>query len=194
MTGHNRRLLTRLDRALLAMRRCVTLPEVTGLPVPGLDHGIDAAKALACMAVADLGQGRGQQPITVKDVAGALTLEHSSASRLLTETEAAGLLSRGTDPDDRRRTTVRLTEVGERLAEQLVGARTYALDQLLSDWSPADVEQLVRLLERYEVTLEARLDDVIAETIERFTGPPGTSGHSGASGAPVLAETAVAGR
>ncbi len=172
MTEHDPRALTRLDHALLAMRRCVTLPEVTGLPVPGLEHGIDAAKALACMAIADLGQGRGHRPITVKDVAAALTLEHSSASRLLSETEVAGLLIRGTDPEDRRRTTVELTEVGQRLAEQLVGARTYALDRLLTDWPAEDVGALVTLLERFTVALDERLDDVIAETIDRFTAAP----------------------
>lgn len=172
MTGHERQLLTRLDHALLAMRRCVTLPEVTGLPVAGLDHGIDSAKALACMAVGDLSHDAAQGPVTVKDVAAALTLEHSSASRLLSECEAAGLLRRGTDAQDRRRTTVELTEVGQRLAEQLVGARTYALDRLLDDWSTADVERLVRLLERYTAALEERLEDVIAETIERFTSAP----------------------
>ena len=54
-----------------------------------------------------------------RDLACALGVEGPTVVRKLDALEAAGLLERGADPDDRRDTRVRLTEAGRNAYEQL---------------------------------------------------------------------------
>lgn len=61
----------------------------------------------------------GPRPASVTDVAAALLLRTHSATELVARTEQAGLLTRGVDPDDRRRTTCTLTPRGHRVLERL---------------------------------------------------------------------------
>jgi DNA-binding MarR family transcriptional regulator len=55
----------------------------------------------------------GSGPASVTDVADALLLRRNSATELLARVEAAGLITRSPDPDDRRRTLVALTPEGD---------------------------------------------------------------------------------
>lgn len=162
---HDAHAVERLDRALLGIRRAVTLSEITSMPLPELPDGLDLAKAMGCMAIADLMAEEPDRIVTVKDVAQSLALEHSTASRLLADTESEGLLERHTDPTDRRRTSVRLTEVGQRSVERIVATRTWALDALLADWSEADIDRFADYVERFTTTMRERLDSVIAEAV-----------------------------
>ncbi len=95
---HDAHAVERLDRALLGIRKAVTLSDITSMPLPELPGGLDLAKAMACMAIADLISDEPDRIVTVKDVAQSLALEHSTASRLLADTEAEGLIERGIDP------------------------------------------------------------------------------------------------
>ncbi len=172
--GHETESVARLDRALLSARRAVSLPEIAALPLPELDRSLDPAKALACMAIADLMQDQPDRTVTVKDVAAALTLEHSTASRLLADTEALGLLRRASDPQDRRRTSVSLTPTGQHVVEQIVAIRNWALSEVLADWQDADLLRFAELIEGFTQALRSNLDRVILQASDRFrvgTGP-----------------------
>jgi len=67
---------------------------------------------------------------TVGDVAGYLLLRPQSAVELIDRAEAAGLLERWQDDDDRRVVRIRLTPDGERRLDQLVPAHIDELQQL----------------------------------------------------------------
>lgn len=149
--------MARLGAALMGLRRAMARPPVTELPVPGLGRRVDLAKVMACVALRELAQG--QPTVAVKDLAAHLQLEHSTASRLMGEAEEEGLVVRTADAADRRRTTVALTETGQRVVDGATAAQSAFLAILLADWPEADVAQLARLLERLRHTVEARRGD-----------------------------------
>ncbi len=167
---HDPETLQRLDRALLRMRRSVVRPEIVAVPIPALDHSVDLAKVMACLAVSDLHALAEPHPtVTVKDVAAALELDHSTASRLLVDMQAEGLIERSSDPADRRRTVVDLTPTGEAVVRESSSIRTWAIDMMLAEWSEADLAEFTRLVERFGATIESRMPGVLQAAIERVS-------------------------
>lgn len=172
--AHDPAVIERLDRALLRMRHTVVRPEITSVPIPALQRTVDLAKVMACLVIADLqGLEDSSGPVTVKDVASALELEHSTASRLLTETEAEGLVIRSTDPTDRRRTLAELTSTGQAVVEQSSAIRTWAIDTMLSEWSSRDLATFTELVERFSATIESRSEAVLRAAVQRFQDETG---------------------
>lgn len=166
---HDPALIRRLDRALLRMRRTVVRPETNSVPIPALQHPVDLAKVMACLAVSDLqGLDDPPGPVSVKNVALALGLEHSTASRLLAETEAEDLVHRTTDPGDRRRTVVTLTATGDIVVSQSSAIRAWAMDLMLARWDPAELRTFAELIEKFTETIDARAESVIDATQEHF--------------------------
>jgi DNA-binding MarR family transcriptional regulator len=151
-------LVDTLDRTFRRLRRSMIRPPAGLVPVPALGRQLDIAKIFACDAVADLAAA--QPTVTVKDVAGVLDLEHSTVSRLLGECEAEGLLERGQDPQDRRRTTVALTDLGRAVVRDATEMTRFFTRLLLSDWPREDVEELQRLLTRLADTVNTRMDSL----------------------------------
>lgn len=147
--------LARIDRSLMALRQVLVRPVTAELPVPSLGRSVDFAKVMACEAAAMLASA--DAPLTVKSLSAALHLDHSTMSRVLADAEANGLLVRGSDPADRRRTTVELTEDGRSLVADGIAMRTWFMGQLLDDWTTEDVDTLARLLERAVGTFDERL-------------------------------------
>jgi len=177
---HDPALIERLDRALLRMRRTVVRPETNSVPIPALQHPVDLAKVMACLVTSDLqGLDDPPRPVAVKDVAFALGLEHSTASRLLAEAEAEGLIQRSTDPADRRRTVVQLTHTGDVVVAQSSAIRTWAIDLMLAKWDPADLSTFAELVEKFTSTIEARSEAVIQAAVEHFRDPAGPAGPAG---------------
>lgn len=159
-------LVDTLDKTFRRLRRAIVRP-VSGLvPVPALGRQLDVAKVHAVDAVAELALT--QDTVTVKDVATFLDLEHSTVSRLLGEVEDDGLLVRGTDPTDRRRTTVELTELGRAVvADATVKTRFFAR-LILDDWSLDDVEALTRLMTRLAETMQAKLGSLPERAMQEY--------------------------
>lgn len=167
---------TRIDRAIMHMRRMLVKPPELSMPMPSLGRSVEVAKVHACLAVAEVGgqsDDDNKKTASVKDVAAVLGLEHSTASRLLGEAENDGLVVRGTDPDDRRRTTVALTEDGRLVVQDSDAMRTWAMGQVFCDWSERDLKTLATMLERMSQTLSERMPDVLCDARERF--PDSTS-------------------
>jgi DNA-binding MarR family transcriptional regulator len=170
---HDPVLIERLDRALLRMRRAVVRPESTSVPIPALQRTVDLAKIMACLAIADLQDPEDPlRPVTVKDVAAALSLEHSTTSRLLADTEAEDLIRRTTDSQDRRRTVVHLTSTGQVVVEQSATIRTWSIDALLADWTPQELSTFTELIEKFSATIDERSAQVMAAGIQRFRDAP----------------------
>jgi DNA-binding MarR family transcriptional regulator len=159
-------LVDSLDRTLRRLRRAMMKPPATTVPVPALGKPLDMAKIFACDAVSDLAQRK--PSVTVKDVAAELELEHSTASRLLSDVEQDGLVTRGTDPDDRRRTTLELTDLGESVVGDATAITRFFTRLLLSEWPREDVEDLTRLLGRLADTVHEKLDVLPERAMAEF--------------------------
>lgn len=166
-----------LLRAFGRLRRLMIKPATSLVPLPSTGRRVDLAKVMACQAVADAAEiasseGAGTSP-TVKDVALALGLEHSTASRLLGEAEGEGLVVRGTDPADRRRTTVTLTDLGRSVVRESVEIQSRVLGAVLEGWERAEVCVFARLIERFAGSLHAEVPDILRQCqvdIARRTG------------------------
>lgn len=177
-------LVDTLDKTFRRLRRAIVRP-VSGLvPVPALGRQLDVAKVHAVDAVAELSLV--QETVTVKDVAAFLDLEHSTVSRLLGEIEDDGLLVRGTDPADRRRTTVELTDLGRAVVTDATTTTRFFARLLLDDWPLEDVEALTRLMTRLAETMQAKLGTLPERAMEEFhrlhaeaTGVAAGSGGAG---------------
>jgi DNA-binding MarR family transcriptional regulator len=138
--------LTRLDAALLALRRIVEAPSAR----PWIQHGtmrVEVSTMLVVDALACAPEG----VASVGDIADALKVAHSTASRLVDRAVGAGMVARSRAGDDPRRVRLQLTAEGERLQEAALRFRTSRLAAMLADWPVSDVEALTELLERLAV-------------------------------------------
>lgn len=144
-----------LDHAFRRVRRSLVKPPQSEVPVPSLGRPLDIAKVFACDAIAELSASG--DAVTVTGVATALRLKHSTVSRLLGGIELDGLLVRGIDAKDRRRTTVMLTQTGEAVVDDARRMARFVTRAVLADWSETDVELLAGLLTRLADSAADRL-------------------------------------
>lgn len=138
----------RLDAALLALRRFLQVPSAEPRCTTLRDGGdrVEFSTVLVVDAVARLDHA---VACSIGDVAHALQVAHSTASRLVERAVRAGMLRRGRSRKDPRRTVLQLTAAGGGLQREAVDFRTARLDALLSDWPAPDVTTFTRLLERF---------------------------------------------
>ncbi|HVU60772.1 MAG TPA: MarR family transcriptional regulator [Mycobacteriales bacterium] len=85
-------------------------------------------------------------PLRIGDLAEREGVTAPTATRVVASLEDAGLLSRSSDPSDRRTSYIALTDAAREKLESVRGAQATALVQRLSDMSPADVQRLLDLL------------------------------------------------
>jgi DNA-binding MarR family transcriptional regulator len=95
------------------------------------------------------------EPLRIGDLADREGVSAPTATRLVASLEDAGLLSRTSDPADRRTAYVALTDAGREKLDWARGVRTARLVQRLSAMPPANVQRIVELLP----ILESRLVD-----------------------------------
>jgi DNA-binding MarR family transcriptional regulator len=86
------------------------------------------------------------QPLRIGDLADREGVSAPTATRLVASLEDAGLLTRTTDPADRRTAYVALTAAGTEKLAWAREIRTASLAQRLSAMPEADVRQLIELL------------------------------------------------
>ena len=171
-------LVDTLDRAFRGLRKSMIRPPAGSVPVPALGRQLDMAKIFACDAVAELSET--QDTVSVKDVATLLDLEHSTVSRLLGEIEDDGLIVRGVDPADRRRTTISLTYLGRAVVADATAMSRFFTRILLADWDREDVEALTTLMSRLSRTVHERLALLPELALQQFASehcaaPPPTA-------------------
>jgi DNA-binding MarR family transcriptional regulator len=87
-----------------------------------------------------------RESVRIGDLAEAEGVSAPTATRLVASLEEAGLLSRKTDPADRRTAYVALTHEGRAKLEWARSVRTASLAHRLSEMPEADVRRLVELL------------------------------------------------
>ena len=88
------------------------------------------------------------QAARVSELAAALQIDQSVASRQVAALEAAGFVERTVDPEDRRAHLLGVTDAGRAAIGDVHRTLTEALGEALREWEPDDVVTLARGLER----------------------------------------------
>lgn len=83
------------------------------------------------------------------DLAAHYALDKSTVSRQVRALEAAGLVQRGTDPDDHRVQVLDLTPAGADILAQVTRNRRAMFRERLADWHPDDLDAFAGYLLRY---------------------------------------------
>jgi DNA-binding MarR family transcriptional regulator len=103
--------------------------------------GLTMAQARVLRLVASSGR-----PLRMADIAAGLEVVPRSVTTMVDGVEAAGLIVRSTDPDDRRSILVRLTDRGLALLESLEQARRATAEEVFGGLGDDDRAHLARLL------------------------------------------------
>ena len=99
-----------------------------------------------CMGVLDVVARL--QPVSQRQISDELGLDASDVVGVLDILEAAEMVERRRDPQDRRRHAVVLTERGETAACRFAALRAKVTDRVLSELDPDERRLLVELLDR----------------------------------------------
>ena len=87
-------------------------------------------------------------PVGVVELGNLVGRDHSTISRQVAKLEALGLIERYADPADQRIRLLQPTAAGHKMLRQLRQARRNLMAENFSDWSQADLDTLVTLLQR----------------------------------------------
>ncbi|MEV7827220.1 MarR family winged helix-turn-helix transcriptional regulator [Microbacterium enclense] len=87
--------------------------------------------------------------LSVGEIAEAVGVDQPRASRLVQQSVELGLVAREPDPDDARRTRVRLTPEGQGLVSGFQGRRRDAVRNALASFSDAERVEFARLLAKF---------------------------------------------
>jgi DNA-binding MarR family transcriptional regulator len=115
------------DQLGVVVTRLVNLLREAVLP-----PGMNSAQARTLLALHDAG------PQRVTDLARLDHLKQPTMSAVLIRMERLGWVRRHDDDDDLRAVVVDITDSGDRVAQQLIAARTAVIDSYLGDLSAAD--------------------------------------------------------
>jgi DNA-binding MarR family transcriptional regulator len=145
--------LVAIEQAMVTLRRSWSRRSLqrrtaaTGMAgATGAAAGVGAGEA-AAFQVLDAIEAGG--PLTVNGVADALAVDQPRASRLVARAVETGLVRRGADPDDGRRSVLALTPRGARVLADGHRARRAAVEAALAGWPVEDRETFARLLRAY---------------------------------------------
>ena len=142
---------------------------------PGLRRRVGRSRRIAA-DLARAGVAEGTDPGTQRELAEALGIEGPTLTHHLSRMEAAGLVSRHRDPDNRRVQRVELTAAGEAEFDRL-RHRVVAFDERLrAGLTVADVAALGALLDRLQANVAAAAEPAAA-------GRPGGRGRTCGRGA-----------
>ena len=90
------------------------------------------------------------------EVVEAIGVDKATVSRQIAQLQDLGLVTRTSDPSDRRAQSVALTDVGQSKVGDLTKRRRAEFMERLDDWSAADLELLADYLARYNASLAPR--------------------------------------
>jgi len=85
-------------------------------------------------------------------------LDPSTITRQVQALERAGLATRATDSADRRASILDLTAEGRAALDRTRAYRRKRLDELLSDWPDRDRDELGRLLEKFNTSIDTLVE------------------------------------
>lgn len=93
---------------------------------------------------------RAEAPLTQCDLAQRIGIEPASLVRLLDVLQQEGLVTRSTDPQDRRAKLVTLTDQGQALGRRLTGEAEALRAEMLSTFSPEELQHATGVLQRLQ--------------------------------------------
>ncbi|MFJ8741213.1 MarR family winged helix-turn-helix transcriptional regulator [Embleya sp. NPDC127516] len=88
-------------------------------------------------------------PRSAADLAGEIGLDRSGVSRRASRLEAAGLVRREPDPDDRRAVLLALTDAGASCVEELRERLATRIESSLAGWPADEARMFARGLRRF---------------------------------------------
>jgi DNA-binding MarR family transcriptional regulator len=91
--------------------------------------------------------------IRLSDLAQRMQLDASTVSRHARQLEERGLISRTTDPEDRRASRVEISELGSKALTASFEHRKQMIGCVLASWPQTDLDTLQRLASRFVVDL-----------------------------------------
>lgn len=138
MSGQVKRLHLALMEIVSAMNRAQNDDALLA------EAGIQLDRALFPLLVAIERFG----PISVGELADRAGRDYTTVSRQLKKLSALGLVARASGEADQRVTVATVTPAGKQMTEALDRARERLARLALADWSEADLDRLVGLLER----------------------------------------------
>jgi DNA-binding MarR family transcriptional regulator len=94
------------------------------------------------------------QRASIGEVAEYLAVDHSTASRTVTNVVNAGLLTKNLAAEDQRRCVLALTDEGRKALADVTERRREMVAETVADWPEADVDQLVDLLQQLVIDFE----------------------------------------
>jgi len=138
-------LIMTINRLSRSYRRAVN----RALAVPGLSD----SQALPVLFLSRLGDGVRQGVLAEE-----LGIEGPSLVRQLDQLQAAGLVERRDDPQDRRAKNLHLTEAGHRFAARIEAMFNELRGELLTGISDQDLATCLRVLHSFEQAVQTHLE------------------------------------
>lgn len=135
--------LDRLDETLVELRRVLQRPGYRRAVLGGLDADVE----LGTLRLLRVVQRSPKEP-TIGEAAEVLVIDPSTASRVVDRAVATGYLERRPCDDDRRRSRLSLTVVGEELLGEVTARRRAVLADATTSLSDGELTTLLGLLER----------------------------------------------
>lgn len=102
-----------------------------------------------------------QGPRRVSSLADCVHSDVSTVSRQVTGLAAHGLVTKLSDPDDRRASILSLTDEGRSVVDRLHQQRIRWFQDMLADWEPDDIETLRTLLGRFSSAVEGSKEGLL---------------------------------
>lgn len=96
----------------------------------------------------------------INDLAAILALDATTVTRQVTSMQLNGLVTKESDPSDRRITWVTSTEKGRTLATEMREIRIKRINEMFKDWTPQDKDTFSKMLERCNESLYNRLAEM----------------------------------
>lgn len=141
--------LAHLLEALGDLRRFWERPDRKRRFLAELGEPVELGVLRTLVAVDALTGASEDGEVGVGDVARGLSVDGSTASRLVDQAVAGGHLDRVPGRTDRRRTGLELTPEGEALARRAQEIRCRWLADITAGWEAEDVARLAELLHRF---------------------------------------------
>jgi len=135
----------------------VPAPEDTAEQIAALLDGLVRRQRRASKADLDVTHGQlrvlrtldnADRALRLSELANQLGIVPRSATSVVDDLEAAGLVARKPDPDDRRATLVNLTPAGTKVLATIRRLRRDAMVSLVERLEPSEQAELLRLLTR----------------------------------------------
>jgi DNA-binding MarR family transcriptional regulator len=131
-----------IDAALLGLRHLWSMPAERPASLGGVEMS-------TVWVVEALDRAASSDGLSVADLAQALDVAHSTASRLVDRARDAGMVARARSPIDARKVVVSLTPAGRALADESRSFRMDHLAQVTATWTTEDQGTFATLLARF---------------------------------------------